>query len=189
MSIQKKQGLQIIPAVLAVFFSIASAEAGMFEISLGGSFNHSTYTDGNFSWSRRWGATFGYHLSEFSEIELAFQDIVDRTKIEGYEDTTFHDEIYGANWVQSLFGKNSEFQPYVKAGVGQLNRSASGTYASGGSPPIIFDSLTGILGAGLRIHLVRGFAIRAEGTTYLTGANINTWRDNFALTVGLSLLF
>ncbi len=165
------------------------ADAGIFEISVGGSFNRSSYSDGNYSWTRRWGASVGYHLTELSEIEFAFQDVVDRTRIEGYEDTTFHDEIYAANWVQTLLGKDSPVQPYVKIGIGQLNRTATGTYAGGGAPPIIYGTLTGVLGAGLRIHLMRGFGIRAEATTYLTGAQISTWQDNFALTGGLSLMF
>ncbi|MEV9259187.1 hypothetical protein AB0147_30040, partial [Klebsiella pneumoniae] len=95
----------------------------------------------------------------------------------GIEDTTFHDQIYGVNWVQSLMDKNFPIQPYFKVGIGQLNREASGTYAIGASPPSILDEVTGILGVGMRIYLTRSIGLRGEFTTYLSGGNINTWRD------------
>lgn len=165
------------------------ALGGVVEISAGGSYNRSSYTDGNYSWTRRWGGSVGYHLTELSQIEIGFQDVFERTRIGGYEDTTFHDQIFSANWVQSLLGKGSPIQPYGKVGIGQLNREASGNYALGGAPPIIFDSVTGILGAGIRLYLTRTFVLRGEATTYLTGGNIGTWQDNFAFTTGISILF
>jgi hypothetical protein len=181
----------MIGSAVVFFVSIVPQRAlgGAVEISVGGSYNRSSYSGGNYSWTRRWGASFGYHLTELSEIEVGYQDIVERTQIVGYEDTTFHDQIYSVNWVQGLLGKDWAVQPYAKAGVGQLNRDATGTYASGGSPPVLFDSLTGILGAGTRIYFTRSFALRVEATSYLTGGDINTWQDNFALTAGLSLTF
>lgn len=163
------------------------ASAGYFEVSSGFSFNRSNYGEGNYSWTRKWGASFGYHLTEFGEIELGFQDIVDRTVITNYEDTTFHDQVLSVNWVQSMTGRNAPLQPYFKFGVGQLNRDATGNYAMGGSPPAIVDQLTAIAGAGLKIYLTKAFGIRAEGTSYLTGGVLSTWQDNVAVTFGLSI--
>jgi hypothetical protein len=163
--------------------------AGVFEVSAGFSFSRSNYTEENYSWTRRWGASLGYHITESSQIELSFQDVTDRTMITGYEDTTFHDKIYAVNWVQSLLKKDVAVQPYLKAGVGQLNREATGFYASGASPPRIVDSLTGILGAGLKIHLTRGLGMRTEVSTYLTGGKLSTWEDNVSFSTGLSFYF
>ena len=165
------------------------AAAGAFELSLGFSFNRSNYTGSNYSWSRHWGATAGYYFTEHSEIEFSVQDIVDRTSIMGYEDTTFHDQIYSFNWVQSLTSKDFPVQPYVKVGLGQLNREATGSYANGGSPPAIVDSLTVVLGAGLRLYFTKKFAIRSEATTYLTGGNIQTWKNNVSTNIGVSFYF
>ncbi|NDD93118.1 hypothetical protein EBZ37_13690, partial [bacterium] len=78
-------------------------QASAIEASAGFSFNRSNYGSGNYSWNRRWGASVGYKFSPVSSIELAVQDVVDRTLIVGYEDTRFHDEIYSLNWVQNLF--------------------------------------------------------------------------------------
>jgi hypothetical protein len=183
-----RKGVFGVLCLIAACLLPRSAAAG-FEVSLGFSFNKSNYADLGYTWSRRWGATFGYHFSDTSEIEVGFQDITDRAKIVDFQDTTFHDQIYSLNWVQSLVGRSWAVQPYFKIGVGQLNREASGEYASGGSPPLRVDSVTGILGGGLRIYLTRAFAIRTEVTSYLTGGSIRTWRDNLGVTIGTSIQF
>ena len=165
------------------------AAAGMFEFSLALAYNRSTYSEDNYEWNRRWGSSAGYQFSDKSGIEFAMQDVVNRIRIVGYEDTTTHDQIYSFNWIQNFLGKNAGFQPYVKVGVGQLNREATGTYAGGASPPLIVDSVTGVLGAGFRVYLVRNLALRTEATTYLSGGSIRTWKDNVGITIGASLYF
>jgi hypothetical protein len=167
----------------------AAAADGAFEISFGFNFSRSNYTDNNFTWSRRWGTSFGYHFNDRSEVEFSFQDNTDRNHIVGYEDTTYHDRVYSINWVQALTGKNAVVQPYVKIGVGQLNREATGTYAGGASPPSVVDSVTGVLGAGTRIYITKAFALRIEATSYLAGGSIGTWDDNFGVAFGASFYF
>lgn len=181
-------GIALLALALTAVAPEVEARAGStIEISTGLSFYQSNYSEGNYSWTRRWGASFGFHFTELTQLEFSFQDITDRTVLPGYEDTTFHDQVYSMDIVQSLTPRNSPLQPYVKAGIGQLNRSATGTYANGASPPLVVDSLTGVIGAGLRVYLTRQFAIRAEGTSYLTGGAISTWQNNFSGTLGVSL--
>lgn len=163
--------------------------AGAFEFSLGANYTKSNYSANNFSWTRRWGASFGYHFTDRSSIEVSFQDVLDRTLIAGFEDTTFHDQIYGVNWVQDLLGRTFPIQPYVKIGIGQLNRSATGSFVGGGAPPAVLDAVTGIIGAGIRVYFTRTIAFRTEGISYLTGGHLGTWKDNFALTMGFSVYF
>src|SRR5688572_27074170 len=91
--------------VFAAALCAAPTLAGTFEISAGFSYSQNNYSNGNFQWNRRWGASVGYHFLGLSELEVAFQDVYDRTKISGYQDTTFHDRIYSLNWVQSLAPK------------------------------------------------------------------------------------
>lgn len=185
---QTKDGLKrwVGIAVLALGLS-GQAHAGGFEISLGGSFSKSTYTAGNYAWTRRLGGSIGYEFMDRSEIEYAFQDIVSRTLIQDYEDTTFHDQIFSLSWIQYLLGRNAPVQPYVKAGIGQLNREATGQYAGGASPARRVDAVTGVIGGGVRIYVTRTFAIRVEASSYLEGGQIATWRDNSAVTVGASI--
>lgn len=174
---------------LIALASAPLARANMIEISSGGSYDRSNYSSGNYSWTKRIGGSLGIHFSELSSLEFSFQYVVDRTKIDGLQDTTFRDRIYSMNWVQAFTDKSYMFQPYIKAGIGQLNRTGTGTYANGASPPPFVDSVTGVLGAGVRIYFTKRFAFRIEGTSYLAGGRLRTWRDNVGATFGLSLYF
>lgn len=180
----------VICLTLGIFLSKQEhAQADMFETSVGFSFNKTNYGGGNYNWSRRYGVNLGYNITDLTQIEFGYQNVRDRTKIEGYEDTTFDDEIYKLTWVQTLLPKSSPIQPFSKLGIGQLNREATGTYVGGSSPPRAVDSVTGILGAGLRIYLTRTFAIRAEVESYLQGGQIRKWKDNIGITFGISAVF
>ncbi|MFN7685079.1 MAG: hypothetical protein ACK5QT_06670 [Oligoflexia bacterium] len=173
-------------AALLIANSVALEARAEIELSGGFSFNRTNYSEGNFSWTRRAGGSIGYRLSLLSSIEFSIQEVVDRTRIIGFEDTVFTDNIYSINWVQNLFTL-AAIQPYFKVGAGQLNRSATGTYANGSNPNPVTDSLTAVLGLGTRVFVTRGFAIRAELMSYLTGGNIGTYRDNVGMNIGLSL--
>jgi len=162
-----------------------TAKADQIEISAGFSFSRSNYSEGNYSWTRRYGGTVGYKFSSVSSIEFSAQETFDRTKILGYEDTVFIDKVYSINWIQNLFTL-SAVQPYFKIGAGQLNREASGTYSNGASPNPQTDSLTAVLGLGVRIYVTRNLAVRSEVTSYLTGGSIRTYKDNVGMTIGLS---
>ncbi len=184
-----KVGIRIM-AITALLVGMTSSEARAerFEMSAGFSFNRTNFSPGNFSWNRRWGGSFALRFSSVSSIEFSIQDVVDRTKIIGFEDTQFHDKVYSVNWVQNLF-TFAWFQPYFKIGGGQLNREATGTYANGASPNPRTDSVTVVLAAGSRILVTRGFGLRVEALSYLTGGSISTYRDNVGLTVGGSVSF
>jgi hypothetical protein len=180
-------------AVISFWPAQASASAGpvagTFELSGMFSFTKNNYGDGDYEWTRRWNGSFGYHFTEYSEIELSFQDVLERTTIAGFEDTTFHDRIYGLDWVQGFTGKDIPFQPYGKLGIGQLNRDATGSYAGGASPPLELDQFTVLVGAGLRVFLNHAFSLRAEVNTYLTGGSISSYDQNLSANFGLSLYF
>lgn len=168
----------------------SSQSSNYFELAAGFYFNKTTYDPTDYTWCRRWTASFGYHFWGASELELSFQDALNRTMIVGNEDTTFHDQIYSLDWVQGFAPKDAFLQPYAKAGIGQLNRNAYGYYyALGTSPPLVQDSITAIAGLGLRVRITDRFGLRAEATSYLTGPAISTWKDNISGTAGLSFYF
>jgi hypothetical protein len=188
----RKNKLIWLSAALAFALALAlpcETQAGVFETSAGFSFNKTTYGENSYSWTRRYSASFAFYFTEISSIELAYQDAYSRNKILGLEDTSFHDKIYSINWVQHLTPRDFPVQPYFKLGVGQLNRDAAGTYATGGNPPQHEDSATAIAGAGLKIYITKAFGLRGEATTYLTGAKIKTWKDNISATAGISIYF
>jgi hypothetical protein len=163
------------------------AHAGLLELSGAFSFSQSSLGKTGTQWTRRWLGSVGYYFFGLSEIEFAVQDVMYRTKIDNVEDTSFHDRIYSVNWVQSLAPRSSFLQPYFKVGVGQLNRNATGSYWTGDAPDPVFDSLTAVLGAGLKIQIFRALNLKAETTTYLTNGAISTWKDNVYVNFGVSL--
>lgn len=160
-----------------------------FELSGTFSYSQSNFGGTNFEWTRRYMVSFGYYFLAMSEIEFSVQDNFDRTKIDGVADTAFHDQIYSLDWVQSLLPRHAAIQPYVKLGIGELNRTASGTYASGDAPPSEYDALTIVMGIGMRIFAANTFAIKGEATTYLLGGQMSSWQNNLAFNVGISFYF
>ena len=180
----------LMAAVFLVTLSLPRQAAAQFELSLGFNFHRTDYgQDIGYSWNRRWGTSFGYYFGDRSEVEFGYTEVVERTKIHGLEDTTFHDRIYSLNVVQSLAPRDFPVQPYVKIGIGQLDREATGEYTGGGAPPKLVLSVTGIIGAGARIYIAKGFSIRLEATSYLAGGNISKFKENAALSFGISSTF
>ena len=165
------------------------ANAGAFELGFGFSYSISNYGEDSFSWTRRWNSTLGYHFTQTSGIELGFQDSVSRTKYKSIEDTTFHDRLYSLNYVQAIFPRTFPIQPYFKIGAGQLNRDAYGVYWTGDTPPAEVDSLTAVLGFGMRIYVNKNFNIKMEVTSYLPGAKLSTFKDNLSFNIGSSIFF
>lgn len=175
--------------VFLIFAGMADAGAGILEVTGNFSYSRSNYGDASFSWTRRLGVSLGYYLWSESELQFSVQDVLYRTQITGIEDTTFHDQIFSFEWVQAFTPRLSFIQPYVKVGLGQLNRTATGSYAGGGVPPSVYDSVTGVVGLGCRFFLSQVFSLRVEGSGYLLNGSISTIQDNFAFTSGLSLYF
>lgn len=170
------------------FILVQSASAGMIEISGSATYTRSTYGTDSYTWTRKWEASFGYFLTERSSIEFDYDDSYNVNNITGIEDTVFHDKTYSVNLVQHFAGHDSGIQPFIKLGIGQLNRTASGSYAAGGSPPLEVDQVTEIIGAGLKIYLTRSFGLRGEATTYLTNG-ISSWNQNISVLGGISFYF
>jgi len=182
---------QLICRFLGLFLSFISnfAHAGEFEIAATASYQQSSYGSNYSTTVRRYSASIGYHFFSLSELEVSVQDVLYKNRFGASENTTFHDQIYSVQWVQSLLPERFWIQPYFRAGLGQLNREASGSYSGGGSPPAIYDSVTAVGGVGLRVRLTKSFGLRAEGATYLVGGQVSTWRDNFGVSGGFSLFF
>jgi len=166
-----------------------TASAGLWEYSLGFSFNRNRYGEGSFQWRRRWGTSLGFQFDNHSGIELSYQDVVVKTRIVGFQDTKFHDRVISANWVFNLTSRQSKFRPYSKLGIGQLIRDATGTYSNGSVPLPGIDELSGVVALGVKIFLVSRVALRIEASTYLEGARISTWEDNLYSEVGISVYF
>ena len=163
--------------------------AGTYELGFNFGYNRSKYSATDYTFSRRWGISGAYHFSEMSSIEFSYENVTERTFIDSYQDTTFHDKVISASWVQALLPRDMRIQPFVRGGVAQLNRDVTGSYAGGFSPPSRIDSLSGVIGAGFRFFLSEQFVFKGQYTSYLEGARIKSFGDNVATTIGLSYYF
>jgi Outer membrane protein beta-barrel domain len=184
--------MKVLQKILLVFAFLAMpaiAQAGIFE--LGGTFSYqkSTYNAGSFTWTRTWTGSLGYYLTEESEIEFSYSDSISQNYVKSAQDITYHDRTYSMNMILHFFDEKSHFKPYIRGGVGQLNRDATGSYQGGASPPGRLDQLTVIGGIGLKIRITSHLGLKAELTSYMTGGSITTWKDNMSANVGGSIYF
>jgi hypothetical protein len=168
---------------------VRAARADYWELSSGFNYTKSTYSAGSYSWNRRLGGSVGYNFSDSSTVEFAYQNNFERDHYEGFEDSFYRDQVYSVNFVWNILGRNAPIQPYLKVGVGQLNRDSSIYDTVGRSQVEHLDQVTAVLGAGLKLYLTKVFALRVEGTSYLSGARIASWKDNFGATFGISFYY
>ncbi len=180
--------------ILAVFLAIFSvgvttAKAEYWELSAGFSYSASKYKGVSYSQTKRLGGSIGYNFNDSSTLELSAQKSNERNHYEGFEDSTYEDQVVSLNAVWNILSRQSVFQPYFKLGGGTLIRNASITNSLGQSQLQELEQLTAVIGAGFRIYITKATALRVEGTSYLSGAKLETWQDNFGATIGLSLYF
>jgi len=176
---------------LSVLFLILPdlAKAGLFEMGTGYSYRQSSYNGGAYTRMKAWNASFGYFFTQDSEVEFVYQDSTTNEFVPNVQNIQYRDRVYSLNLVYHFFQEGSAVRPYVRAGVGQLNRDATGTYSGGFSPAGRLDQVTVIGGLGFKAKIAGQFSVKAEATSYLAGGNISTWQDNFALSIGGSFYF
>ena len=175
--------------VLPWLFVGLNASAGVFEVGGTFSYSQSSYNSGSYSWTRTWAGNFGYYFTKETEVEFVYSDATTKNFVAGAEDLTYRDRTYSLNILLHFMSEESTFKPYLRGGVGQLNRDATGTFNGGYSPPGELDQITVIGGAGLKMKLYSNFGLKAEVTSYMVGGNISTWKDNISLNVGGSFYF
>ena len=170
--------------------SAQGAELWGIDLSFSGSYSRQDYgLNQGFSFYRRWSAGISYQINEVNSIELYYAQNYSESHLTGYQDTSIQDQVYSIDWVQSLWNSEDRVVPYVKIGVGNLQRRAvtidAETNTTAGD--IQYNTLSGILGIGLLIRAHERLSLRAEATTYLPGARISQWKDNYSLNVGVTV--
>jgi len=180
---------QILASLIAWLTQLSLAHAGVFEAGTGFSYRQSAYNGGAFTRTQSWSASFGYYFTQDSEVEFDYQDSTTHEFVPNVQDIQYRDRVYSLNLVYHFLEQNAPFRPFVRAGVGQLNRDATGTYTGGFSPAGRLDQVTVIGGLGFKAKIAGQFAIKCEATSYLTGGSIATWKDNIAISVGGSFYF
>ena len=183
----KKLALFLGVALCTLFSS--SAHAGVFELGGTFSYQHNTYAGGTFTWTRMYTASFGYYFTADSEVEFSYQDSTNETYEPSVQDITYRDRVYSFNFLYHLLDEKDWFRPYFRAGLGQLNRDATGWYQGGYSPAGRLDQVTVIAGIGFKAKIVSQFSFKAEATTYLSGGSVSSWKDNIQINIGGSYFF
>lgn len=181
--------LRIFVLTVTTLFLWNNSRAGTYEFSLGASYHKSTYSGGSFSSVRTLGGNVGYYFFNQSSLELSYQEMTNRDEFVGVQSSSYYDRILSLNWVQNFASRQSMFQPYLKGGVGQLNRDAKIVDALNRTQRAETNTVTAVGGAGFRLYLTKDFAIRCEINSYLSGARIKTWNQNYAWTIGVSYLY
>jgi hypothetical protein len=165
------------------------AEAGVFETSLGYSYSKSTYNGGSFNSSHSWNGAIGYFFTQDSQVQFSYQDTRTAEFVPNVQDLLYRDRVYSLNLMYHLMSEGAPVRPFLRFGVGQLNRDATGSYQGGFSPPGRLDQVTVIGGVGMRVKLSSRFGLKIDGTSYLSGGRVSTWKDNFNLSLGGSFYF
>lgn len=164
------------------------ARAGYWEFGLSASFDRSNYSETTYSWSRTLGTSLGYYFLGSSGFEVGYSDMLKVQKLENNTNYRYYDRVISGNWVQGFTGERAPVKPYVKLGFGQLIRDITGN-SNGVLIDQQVDSITVILGAGIKVFFLGRFGVRFEAVSYLTGGAVSTWDDNFSVHGGLSIYF
>jgi outer membrane protein W len=176
--------------LMTSLFMAQQSFAGVYEVGGSFSWNRSNYNAGSYTWSRSYGLSLGYYFTQDSEVQFSYQDTTNKTFVEGVQDTTYRDRVYSINLVYHFMEEQSSFRPFVRLGVGQLNRDATGTYSAAGYyAPGRLDTVSVIGGLGFKLKLTDKIAIKTEATSYLTGGSIGSWQDNLTFNFGGAFYF
>jgi hypothetical protein len=176
------------------------ASAAVVEISGMIAFTSANFGDGYSSSSRRYTGSIDFKFTPVSALEFEYTDssqvleyptdLGGRLSSNIKERDTYKDIIYSFNWVQNLVSSKWILQPYVVIGGGRLNRRITQEFPQYGFRQDTSQNvLTGTGGAGVRLFLTRSMAIKGELKAYVPNFQFAKWKDNEALSIGLSWAF
>jgi hypothetical protein len=156
-----------------------------------GSISRSSFGNGSYSKSQRFTATSALYITSTTEIEISYTDArsIYNSEPTPKSTTKTTDKILGASINQSLSPRTWFLQPYVKVGAAQLNRRQQVTYDGSELPETILKQPSGLLGAGVRLHLTSFMAIRVELTAYMPDFKTSSAKENYEWDAGLSFQF
>ena len=176
-----------------------AAFAAQVEISGLVSYNNADFGGGFTSLERRYTGTVDFKFTPVSALEFEYTQSFSQytspntdglVSFSTRQITSYDDTIYSVNWVQNLVSSKWLLQPYFVIGGGRLVRRYSQAYPDLGVTETISENVfTGTGGLGLRLFLTRSMAIKGEAKTYVPNFQFSKWKQNEALSVGLSWTF
>jgi hypothetical protein len=185
-----------------VFMWVASPAAKAAQVEISGlvSYSNADFGGGFSSVERRYSGTVDFKFTAVSALEFEYTQSYSSYTSQSYLDgilvnpikeiVSYNDTVYSLNWVQNLVSAKWILQPYFVIGGGRLIRHYSDSY-----PDVPFTTtmsqnvFTGTGGLGLRLFLTRNMAIKGEAKTYVPNFQFSKWKQDEALSVGLSWTF
>jgi len=187
-------------ALVIVWLAAAPcAGAAVVEISAMAAYSSSKFDTNYTSEMHRYSGTFDLKFTAVSAIEFEYTDETTNYSYPSdlgllaratQEQTSYKDTIYSVNWVQNLVSSKFILQPYFVIGGGRMTRKYTMSLPEFGFGQTTTQNVfTGTGGVGLRLFLTRSMAIKGELKSYVPNFQFSKWKDNQALSLGLSWAF
>lgn len=182
-----------------LFLSSYSAHAGLVEVSYQYSQTESKFDEFNFSRSLSHTASFAWYFLEMSALEVSYTRGEGQISGKAASDPDALKyrtdlQMYGADLVFTLAGKDWAFQPYVKGGAAWVDKKIFRKSTSISAEELISstdkDDAVPSMGAGFRVKLTKTIRLKASYDRWRSGKNANgeeQW-DN-AVRAGASVFF
>ncbi len=110
--------------ILFLLFSSNAVYAGYFEISGTGSYRKTTYDKNNYYEYKSVTGSVAYYFWEMSALEFSYTRAVTNEIKTDYTSRGYI-EMFGADLVFTMGGKQSLFQPYIKFGAAYQEKQSS----------------------------------------------------------------
>lgn len=153
--------------ILITLLASSDCFAGFFEFSVTNNFRSSRIDENNFTKTNSLTGSISYYFMEMSALELSYTaGLTEQTVTPTVGDTTeytFEFRHYGVDFVFSLASRQAAFQPYVKAGATNIEKTLYSKEDNfprkkiGGESPTWLPSL----GIGLKFKLTKNLALKA----------------------------
>lgn len=177
-----------------LFFSF-QAHAGFIEIGAMGNLRDSSIDKDHTSKSRSITGSLAYYFFENSAIELSYTEGYQKSTgttligVTNYNYTQIVNyTMYGADFILSFFGKESAFQPYLKAGIAQQKKQIEFEISSDVSKSEQEGNyLTG--GVGFKIIMTKNISFKAGYDLWKGPLGKDDQTTDNATRVGLSFIF
>jgi len=178
-----------------VLFSLV-AQAGIMELSASYGVRTSKIDADNYTRSESWSSSLAWYFWEKSALEVSYSQgrSVQSLKAVGTSTLiyTMDSEVYGADLVITLAGKDSFIQPFIRGGVAHLKKKIYRTDTATGAVDLFGAPVDGVVptyGAGLNIRLTTTFSLKFSYDRIRSGVSndSNIWDE--AAKAGLSWYF
>ena len=175
------------------------AQGAVVELSAMVAYSTSKFNTDYPSVSRRYTGSFDLKFTPVSAIEFEYTDELSEYSFPSdlgmlakptKEQESYKDTIFSINWVQTLVSSKWILQPYFVIGGGRMTRKVTMSLPEFGYGQTTTQNVfTGTGGVGLRLFLTKSMAIKGELKTYVPNFQFAKWKDNQALSAGLSWAF